>query len=275
MLTIPIFLHLALLAGIISSITSGIMGSYVVIKRISSITGSIAHSILGGIGLVEFLKYKYNLLWLDPMHGAIIAALISAFLIGLVHLYYKQKEDAVIAMIWSCGMAIGIIFLSFIPNKEIMCTDFLFGNLFSTKIIDIYILSILGIIILFLTILFYRKFLIICFDEETAYLQKVLVKTFYFFLLAMISISIVLLIKIIGIILIIALLTIPATIANFFTFKLPIMMVIAIILCFILNISGIYISYLISWPPGATIAILATLFYFILLPIKKIFYTYE
>jgi zinc transport system permease protein len=275
MITIPIFLQLALFAGIISSIPSGIMGSYVVIKRIASITGSIAHSILAGIGLFEFLKYKYNVLWLDPMYGAIITSLIAAFLIGWVHLYFKQKEDAVIAMIWACGMAIGIIFLSFVPHKEATCTHFLFGDLFSTSKKDIYILSSLGILIFLFTITFYRKFLIICFDEENAYLQKVLTKTFYFLLLSMISISIVLLVKIIGIILIIALLTIPATIANFFTYRLPIMMIISIFLCLTFNMIGLYFSYILSWPPGATIAIIATIFYIIFLLIKKLIYSYD
>lgn len=272
-MTIPIFLQLAFLAGIISSISSGIMGSFVVIKRISSITGSISHSILGGIGLFELLKYKYDLPWLDPMYGAMIFSLISAFLIGWVHLYFKQKEDAVIAMIWACGMSIGIICLSFVPHKEATCTHFLFGDLFTTSQKDLLLLGMLGIVILILTIAFYRKFLIICFDEEIAYLQKVLSKTMYFLLLAMISISIVLLIKIIGIILIIALLSIPATIANFFTYRLPIMMIIATILCAIFNTLGIYISFILSWPPGATIAIVSTIFYIVFLSIKKLLYS--
>lgn len=274
-MNIPIFLQLAILTGIISSISSGLMGSYVVIKRITSITGSIAHSILGGIGLFELLKYKYNLFWIDSMYGAMLFSLIAAFLIGWVHLSFKQKEDAVIAMIWACGMSIGIICLSFIPNKEATCTHFLFGNLFTTSKKDLYLLCLLSITILALTIGFYRKFLIICFDEELAYLQKILTKTYYFLLLAMISISIVLLVKIIGIILIIALLTIPATIAIFFTYKLPVMMLISTLLCLIFNSLGIYTSYILSWPPGATIAIIATIFYIIFLSVKKLFYSYD
>lgn len=274
-MNLPLFLQFAFLAGIISSISSGITGSYVVIKRISSITGSIAHCILGGIGLFELLKYKYNIYWLDPIYGAMIFSLISAFLIGWVHLNFKQKEDAAIAMIWACGMSIGIICLSFVPHKEAACSHFLFGDLFATSKKDLYLLGLLGVAIFLLTVGFYRKFLIICFDEEIAYLQKIYIKTFYFLLLAMISISIVLLINIIGIILIIALLTIPATIANFFTCRLPVMMLISIILCFFFNIIGIYLSYVLVWPPGATIAIICTIFYIIFLSIKKLFYSYD
>ncbi|NGX30371.1 MAG: Manganese transport system membrane protein MntB [Candidatus Anoxychlamydiales bacterium] len=275
MIVLPVFLKLAFLGAIIASFSSGIMGSYVVIKRISSITGSISHSILGGIGFFEYLNYKYDIPWLDPMLGAVIAALISAFLIGYVHLNFKQKEDAVIAIIWSCGMAIGVIFLTLVPYKEATCTHFLFGDIFTTGKVDILILSILAVFIVALTILFYRKFLIICFDEKGAYLQKIPIKTFYFLLLAMISISIVLLVKIIGIILIIALLTIPATIANFFTYRLPIMMIIAVILSILFNTIGISFSYIFSWPPGATIAIVVSIFYIFALLIKKLLYRME
>ncbi len=263
-------LQLGLLIGIISSISSGIMGSYVVIKRISSITGSISHSILGGIGFFTWLIYYYNTTWLNPMQGATLAAFICAFLIGWVHLKFKQKEDAIIATIWSTGMAIGIIFLSLVPGKEAHCTHFLFGDLFSITPKDVWGLSILAVVILFLTVIFYRHFLIICFDEQAAYLQKIAIKSLYFILLLMIGMSIVLLVQTIGIILVIALLTIPATIANLFTYKLPVMMIISIILAAVLNTSGIILSYILSWPPGATIALVATFFYIVFLIIKKI-----
>jgi zinc transport system permease protein len=275
MLSLPLFLQLAVLGAIIGSVSSGIMGSFVVIKRISSITGSIAHSILGGIGLFEYLKYKYDISWIDPMQGAILAALISALLIGFVHQKFKQKEDAVIAMIWSCGMAIGIIFLTLVPHKEATCTHFLFGDLFSTSKNDVIILGVLAFFVVFLTFLFYRKFLVVCFDEEIAYLQKIFVKSYYFLLLAMISLSIVLLVKIVGIILIIALLTLPATIANFFTSRLPIMMIIAIILSIFFNALGIWISYTLSLPSGAVIAIVTSVFYIIFLSIKKLIFINE
>lgn len=275
MLTIPLFLKLAIIGAIIGSISSGIMGCFVVVKRISSITGSIAHSILGGIGLFEYLRYKFNIEWIDPMQGAMLAGIMSALAIGWVHQNFKQKEDAVIAMIWSCGMAIGIIFLTLVPGREATCTHFLFGDLFSTSKNDILILSLLAFFVVILTIVLYRKFLIVCFDEEIAYLQKVFVKTYYFLLLAMISLSIVLLVKIIGIILIIALLTLPATIANFFTNKLPIMMIIAIILSILFNILGISFSYMLNWPPGATIAIIVSIFYIIFLSIKKLIFVNE
>ncbi|MBN2479807.1 MAG: metal ABC transporter permease [Parachlamydiales bacterium] len=268
------FLHLAIIGAIIASFSSGLMGSYVVIKRISSITGSIAHSILGGIGFFEFLKYKYEIIWLDTFYGAFLAGIISAILIGITHLYFKQKEDAVIATIWSTGMAIGIIFLTLVPGMNASCTHFLFGDIFSTTKLDVVLLGCLASVVIFLTIIFYRKFLLICFDESLAYLQKVNIKALYFLLLIMISISIVLIVKIIGIILVIALITIPATIANQFTTKLSSMMVVAILLSIIFNIVGITFSYALSMPPGATIAIVVAFFYTISFIFKK-FYIYD
>ncbi len=264
----PIF-SMAFISGLIISFASGIMGSYVVIKRLSSITGSIAHSILGGIGLAIWLSYKYNIEWLTPTIGAIIFAVLSALLIGIVHLKYREREDAIIAIIWSSGMALGIIFLSLTPNFTDHCTDFLFGDIFKIVSSDIHVLIILDIIIFLIVGLFYRKFLAVCFDEDQAKLQKVQTNLLYLLLLVLIGISIVLMIQIIGIILVIALLTIPATIANKFSYRLPIIMLSSIILTAVFNLSGVTLSYLFNWPPGAVIALISTIFYIGSLTIKK------
>lgn len=263
------FLLSALLASFLASISSGIMGSFIVIKKISSIAGSIAHSILGGIGFFLFLNYKYNLTFLKPIYGAFLAALISAFLIGLTHLKYKQKEDAVIAAIWSTGMAIGIIFISLINNYNVDFSTYLFGNILLAEKSDIYMLLTFDIIIAIATFLFYQKFLVICFDEDLSFLKKLPTKSLYFFLLALIAISIVLLIQIIGIILVIALLIIPPTIASNFVEKLSHVIYLSIILCCFFNFSGIMFSYGFNFPPGATIAITAGIFYFLQLFINK------
>ena len=273
LLTQP-YLQLAFFSALVASISSGIMGSYVVVKKISSITGSISHSILAGIGFFQFLQYKYNLVYFDPLFGAFLAGILSALLIGFTHIYFKQKEDAVIATIWSVGMSIGIIFLTLVPGGDAACTHYLFGDLFTTSAIDIVFLSSLALLIIFLTIIFYNKFLIICFDEDLAYLQKIKKNLLYFLLLILISTAIVFLVKIIGVILVIALITIPPTIANQFTFKMPKMMLIAILLAAIFNSLGIYFSYTLSMPPGAVTSIIIGIFYLISLGVKR-FYSYE
>ena len=213
------FLLNAIIAGVLASLASGIMGTYVVAKRISSISGSIAHSIMGGIGLSIWLKYKYNLLWLDPLYGAFFAAIISAILIGWVHLKHSQNEDAAIAAIWSTGMGIGVIFISLVPSFGSDFTHFLFGNILLVSKLNLLMLFGLDILLLVIISLFYRRFLAICFDEEIAYMQNINVNSFYLLLLSLIAVSIVLLIQIMGIILVITLLTIPSTIANIFSKK--------------------------------------------------------
>ncbi len=264
------FLQNALLAGCLISIAAGIMGSYVVVKKITSLSGSISHSILGGIGIFAFLSHQNPVWYFSPNLGAFIAAIISVFLIGFVHLKYAQKEGAAVSAIWSTGMAIGVIFISFIPSSNVEFSEFLFGNILFISQSNLLMLIILNFLILVLTICFYRPFLIICFDEESAKLQNIPVKTFYLLLLSLISLSIVLLVQIIGVILVIALLTLPPTIAALFYHRLHLIMIISTLLCAILNISGIGLSYSLNLPPGATIALLAVFAYALSLLFKKL-----
>jgi len=185
------FLINALIAGILASLASGIMGSYVVAQKISSLSGSIAHSILGGIGLAIWLKYKYDLPWLDPIYGAFFAAIISSLLIGWVHLKHSQNEDAAIAAIWSTGMGIGVIFISQVPSFGSDFSHFLFGNILLVSKESLLMLLTLDIAILVIISVFFRRFLAICFDEEVAYMQKNKCNSLYLLLLALISLSIV------------------------------------------------------------------------------------
>lgn len=263
------FLFMSLFAGCAASIAGGVIGSYVVAKRIVFISGSIAHAVLGGLGIALFLKRSFNLVWLNPIYGALVFAIISAFLIGWIHLYYKQREDTVIGSLWTCGMALGVIFLALTPGYNAEVMNFLFGNLLWTNVQDLIILYSLDLIILLVTLFFHRRFLAICFDEKQAKLQKASVKTLYFLLLSTIAISIVLLIQVVGVILVIAILTLPAAIANSFTIRLSRVMLYATILGIFFTSFGIYLSFLFNWPSGATIALLSTCIYFITLVFRK------
>jgi zinc transport system permease protein len=263
------FLLLAIFAGIAASIASGIIGSFVVVKRIVSISGSIAHSVLGGMGLCLFLKKKYALDFLLPLHGALGAGLLSAMLIGWIHLKYKEREDTIIALIWATGMSLGVIFLSLTPGYHVELLDFLFGNILWVSKGDIYLLIGLDCVILAVVALFYKRFLAICFDEKQALLQGLRVSLLYLLLLCLVAISVVLLIQIVGAILVIAMLAIPAAIAGSFTFRLSTMMLIATLLGILFNFSGMYIAYACNWPPGATISLVAACAYALALSYKK------
>jgi len=255
------FLLTALIASFLASIASAITGSFIVIKRISSISGSIAHSVLGGIGLFIYLKYTFNISWLNPSFGAFLAGILASIVIGHIHLNYKQREDALLATIWSFGMAIGVIFLSLTPSYKGEITNFLFGNLLWVSKSHLLFLLVFTLLIILITSYYYNRFLAICFDEEGAYLQGLRVKYLYFLLLGLISIAIVILINIIGIILVICLLTIPPTIAKKFTNNFFKIICLSCVFAIFFNFSGIFISYFLNWPPGATIAIVTTCFY--------------
>lgn len=260
---------MALLACLLASFSSGVVGSFVVIKRISFIAGSIAHSVLGGMGICLWLQRSHGLSWLDPIWGAFASAILSALILGWIHLHYRQREDSVIAAIWSTGMAIGMIFVSMTPGTNVELFNYLFGNILWIEPKDLLRLSFLNGAVLLLVACFYRKFLALCFDEEQAQLQGVAVKRLYLLLLSLVAVSIVLLMQIIGTILVIALLTIPATIAGLFTHRLHLMMLAATGICALFSIFGLSIAYTLNWPPAASIALLAAASYLILLPLKK------
>lgn len=265
-------LFAALLAGIAASIVSGIIGSYVVVKRIVFISGSISHSVLSGIGFCIWLERTQGVEWASPLLGALVAAILSALIIGWIHLHYRQREDSVIAALWSIGMAIGVLFISQTPGFNVELTNFLIGNILWVTKTDLYILWGLDILVIALVFCLHKRFLAICFDEEQAHLQGLPVNALYMLLLVLIAVSIVLLIQVVGIILVITMLTIPASIANLLTTRLSHMMVIAIFISSALCITGNWTAYELDWPTGATIALLASLAYaFSLAVIPRLF----
>lgn len=263
------FIQMALLASLLASVASGTMGAFVVVKRIVFIAGSISHSILAGTSFCLWLQRTQNISWPGPFEGAFVAAVGSALLLGWIHLNYRQREDAIIAAIWSTGMAIGVIFLSITPGNTGEMMNFLFGNILWITPKDLLLLSGLDILILLAIAFNYRKFLALCFDEEQALLRGVPVRKLYMLLLSIIAITIVLLVQIIGTILVIALLTIPATFAGLFTRNLPSMMIAATLFCGVFCFCGLSSSYILNWPPGATIALFSAVCYLFALLLKK------
>lgn len=255
------FLLMALFAGLAASIASGIIGSYVVTKRIVFISGSIAHSVIGGMGFFLWLRRTYDLQWINPMQGALVAAILSALAIGWIRTHFKEREDTIIAALWSTGMAIGVIFIALTPGYNVELMNFLFGNILWVSSKDVWMLAGLDIVIFIITLIYHRRFLAICFDEKQALLQGLPVQFLYNLLLCLVAISVVLLIEVVGAILVIAMLTLPAAVAGNLTNRLSSMMVLASIIGCICTLGGITASYYLNWPPGATIALIAALVY--------------
>lgn len=258
--TNPLLLS-AVLAGFAASIVSGIIGSYVVVKRIGFLSGSISHSVLSGIGISLWLERVKGITWISPLQGALIAAIASALIIGWIHLYYRQREDSVIAALWAIGMAIGVLFISQTPGFNVELTNFLVGNLLWVTHTDLYLLFSLDLFILISVMCLHKRFLSICFDEEQARLQGLPVNFLYLLLLVLTAVSIVLLIQVVGILLVMTMLTMPAAIANQFTSRLSKIMGIAVCLSCLFCLIGTALAYHVDWPAGATIALIAGVAY--------------
>jgi len=252
----PLLLY-SLIAGLMASVVGGIVGSYVVVKRIVFVSGSISHSVLGGIGLCLWLQRVVGISWISPLYGALFAAILSALLIGWIHLQYAQRVDTAIAAIWSVGMATGVIFISQTPGYNVELNQFLLGNILWVSPDDLKLLGLLNFIVIALVIPLHKRFLSICFDEDQTRIQGLHVRALYLLLLILIAITIVVLIQVVGIILVMTMLTIPAAIANLFTGRLSTMMFLAVGINSLFCLSGTYIAYDLDWPVGATIALVA------------------
>ncbi len=256
------FLQYALLAGVLAAVPCGVVGSYVVIRRISYIAGGIAHTVLAGLGLVHYLQVVHGFTLISPMTGAVIAALLAALLIGWVSLRFKQREDTVIGAVWAMGMALGIVFISLTPGYTTDLMSYLFGNILMVTAQDLWLIAILDVVVLAVVIFFHKQLLAVCFDSEFATLRGVKVERFYFLLLGLTALTVVLLVSVVGIILVIALLTLPAAMANLFAGRLRNMMILAGGLSAVLTTAGLALSYGPDLPAGAVTILLTGLAYF-------------
>ncbi|WET05131.1 metal ABC transporter permease [Lentisphaerota bacterium ZTH] len=250
------FLRYAFIIGLLASVAFGIMGTFVVTRRITSIAGAIAHSVLGGIGAALYLNLNVGLSWIKPVYGAITAALLSAFIIWLVSIYAKQREDTVIGAIWAIGMATGLLFLARTPGY-VNLHSYLFGNILLVSRNDIYITLVLDALIIVPAIIFYNNILGVCFDSRFSELRGIKTRLIFLMLLAMTALTVVLLVDIVGIIMVIAMLTLPAAVAGHFTRKLNTMMLVSVLLSLVFTSSGLVVSFRTDMPSGPTIVIIA------------------
>jgi zinc transport system permease protein len=251
------FLQNALLTGLLASVACGIIGTYVVVRRVSYIADGIAHTVLGGMGAALYFQKVYHWQGVLPIHGALITAMIAAIVIGLVSLWAKQREDTVISALWAVGMAVGIIFISRTPGYSEDLMGYLFGNILMVSSNDLWLLGGLDAIIVITGLLFYNQFLAVCFDHEFARLRGVRVEFFYLLLLCLAALTVVVLATVVGIVMVIALLTLPIGIAALYSRSLWKMMIISGVLCAVFTTSGLALSYGPDYPAGATTIILA------------------
>ncbi len=262
------FLQYALIAGLLASISCGVVGTYIVTKKISLVSGGIAHTILGGVGLVCFLNKIYGM-DIPPLYGALVVAIVAALIIGLVKIYSEHDSDTIIAALWSVGMAVGVIFIALTPGYNNDLMSYLFGNILMVTKHDLYLLVTLDSLVIIVGVTLYHKLSAICFDEDFARVKGLNVTFYYLLLLCLTAITIVTLIQVVGLILVIALLTIPAAIAKQYSNSMWKMMVWAVILGLFFTFTGLAVSYGPDLPSGAMIIIVASLSFAISTIYKK------
>jgi len=244
------FMRNALIAGALASIACGIVGTYVIVKRIVFISGGISHCAFGGIGLGY-------LLGIDPILGALVFTLASALGIGVISKRTKQREDTAIGILWAVAMALGVIFIGLSPGFPPDPFSILFGNILTVPRTDIIVMLILDAFIISAVFLLHKELLAVSFDEEFAIVVGVPTERLYFVLLSLIALTVVMLIKVVGIILMIALLTIPAAISGQFTHNLKRMILLSTLLGAVFTICGLWLSYALDLASGATIVLVS------------------
>lgn len=247
------FLQYAIIGGLLASVACGVVGSFVVVRRTTYVAGAIAHCVLGGMGAARYLQRVHGIEWLSPLLGATLAALVAALIIAAVTISGRQREDTVLSAIWAIGMAAGISFITATPGYYEDLMSYLFGNILMIGSSDLWQMALLDAVIVVLMLLFYDKFLVISFQPELARLRGIRVGLYQTMLLVMISLTVVLLTQVVGLVMVIALLTLPAATALIFARRLWSAMLIAAALCFLFTFSGIAISYGPELPAGATV----------------------
>lgn len=257
------FLQNAFIASILASIVCGIIGVIVVEKKMVMLSGGIAHTAYGGVGLGYLLGF-------EPVIGAFIFSICAAIGIGTIKKRGGVQSDVIIGLFWSLGMALGIVFISLMPGYPPDLNSYLFGNILSVTKSNLYIMVILTFVVVLIVAALFNDWKAYLFDEEFASIIGVKTALLEYLLLILVAMTVVVLIRVVGIILVLALLTASAAMASLFSKKLRSRMIYAIIFDVIFCISGLWISYELNIASGACIVILSVISYFITYAIRAI-----
>lgn len=258
------FLIHAVLASVLCGVACGMVGTYVVCRRLVFLSGGITHSSFGGVGIAYYLG-------LNPLLGAFCFAVLSAIGIEACAADKRIREDSAIGLIWSLGMAVGIIFVYMTPGYAPNLMSFLFGNILSVTVSDLVGMATVVAAVVVVFALFYRPVMYVAFDREYAASQNVPTRWIGYLMAVLIAVTIVISIRVVGIVLLISLLTMPAVIANQLTRSFGRMMAGASVVAVAGTLIGLYASYLLDIPSGAATIFVLTVALIIvkLLPLRK------
>jgi len=228
------------------------------------ISGGIAHAAYGGVGIAYFLG-------LNPVWGAVGFSLLSSLAMGYVHRKEKARADTIIGVMWALGMALGIIFVSLSPGYKADLMSYLFGSILAVSTGDLWLMAVIALVVLAFVLVFYRLLLAISFDETFSTVRNVPVGLLSMAMIVLIGLTVVISMRVVGLILVIALLTIPPAIANLYVREMRGIMVLSTGLSLLFMIAGLLVSYALNLPSGAVIILLAGLAYALAAISKGIF----
>ena len=251
------FLQHALWAAFLASIACGIMGTIIIEKQLVMMSGGIAHTAFGGIGLGYFLR-------IEPIIGALFFSISSALGIAVIKRNSSTNPDVLVGMFWPLGMALGILFISFTPGYPPDMTSYLFGDILTVSQSDLWFMLILDILIIGTVSVFINLISAYLFDEEFSTALGLNMRFTDYMTFVLIAITVVVIIRVIGIILILALLCVPPTIARMFTYNLKKMMLLSILLGVAFCLTGLWVSYTLQLASGAAIVIVSVLAYILI-----------
>jgi zinc transport system permease protein len=257
------FMQNALAAGLLASLIGGIMGTLVIVNRIVFLSGGIAHASYGGIGLAFFFGWPY-------LAGTLGFAVAAALLMATISLRARHRSDTIIGVVWAVGMAIGIVLLDLTPGYNVDLMSYLFGSILTVPASDLLIMAGLSVLICGFVFLFYPDILALSYDEEFAMIRGTPVRLIYYLMIILLAVTIVMVIQVVGLILIIALLTIPPYIVEKYVRSLFQMMVGATLIGAFFTVVGLYLSYRFDLTSGAAIILVAGTGFFAVTLIEQI-----
>ncbi len=257
------FMQHAILASVFASIVCGIMGIVIIEKKIVMMSGGIAHTAYGGVGLGYFLG-------IEPIIGAFVFSIFAAFGIGMINKKSSIQSDVIVGLFWSFGMALGILFIAFTPGYPPDMSSYLFGNILSVTRMDLYVLAGFSILIILFVLLFFQSMKAYLFDPEFAQIIGIRTTILENIMLFFVAMTVVVLIQVVGIILVIALLTAPGAFASLLSKNFRTRIFLSILSTLFFCISGLWISYVLNVSSGAMIVCIASACFFVTYLIKRL-----
>ncbi len=243
-----------MLIAVLASLAAGVIGTYIVVKRMSLIAGSIAHTAFGGLGISYYLHA-------NPLIGAVVFSLAVSSTVAFFRKKARNRLDTLLSALWATGMAVGLVFMFLTPGYATDLFSYLFGNILLVSTIDLIMIVVLDLVIIIAVLLMFNPFLAVAFDEEYAEVRNLPVLVVDLILLGLIALTVVTIIRVVGIVLMIALLTMPAAVAQLFHKTVKGMMLTSSLITLFATVSGLFLSYLINFSPGPIIVLIIAVIY--------------